>query len=570
MRRLLIAGLLFHYILQGNLFSQDLIRKRAGFLTDSILKTRGEAYIAIPNNRLKASHLIPGKLIFDKFTDSLTYFYVNLQSFKHLTESGIDFYYVIPPSLTGSIHMAVSVNEVLNGSGYPTYLQYLAIMDSFRLRYPSICRIDTIGYSKTGKLILAARLHSGNYKPGDRPVIMYSSTIHGDEPLGYVLMLRILDDLLKGYGLNNDCTDILNEMVILINPLANPDGTYFTADTTIYGAIRENRNYVDLNRDFPERVKGDDPINFNWQPENRAMMEYTWKYKPSLSANFHGGSEVVNYPWDAVPEKHPDDQWFHMISKEFADTLRKLNQNFGNLFPPDGITNGYAWYVVYGGRQDYVTYFLNGREVTIELSNEKIPLATSLSFYWLANKYSLINYLKEGLYGIWGVVTDSEYGTPIKSKVEIPGHDQLNSFVNSDQSTGKLFRYLYEGNYDFQVTSDGYATKNLTGIHVLNHQRTDLSIKLTSLKQLVEKSDILIIPNPFSDKFTFLVKAETQEDCEVRIYDYNGRLVYTGFFISIPGVNQMEVDLSNNNNGIYTLKLSMGNRIIRRKIVKVR
>jgi hypothetical protein len=33
-----------------------------------------------------------------------------------------------------------------------------------------------------------------------------------------------------------------------------------------------------------------------------------------------------------------------------------------------GVTNGYDWYRITGGRQDYVTWFLRGREVTIEVS----------------------------------------------------------------------------------------------------------------------------------------------------------------------------------------------------------
>src|SRR3990172_7150560 len=119
MKRLLISVLFITYILQGHLFSQELIRKRADFLTDSILKARGEAYIAIPHTRLKGFRQLPGKLILDKYTDSLSFFYLNRLSYLQLKETGIEFYYVIPPSLAGPVYMARSVAEVLDGSGYP-------------------------------------------------------------------------------------------------------------------------------------------------------------------------------------------------------------------------------------------------------------------------------------------------------------------------------------------------------------------------------------------------------------------------------------------------------------------
>ena len=39
----------------------------------------------------------------------------------------------------------------------------------------------------------------------------------------------------------------------------------------------------------------------------------------------------------------------------------------------NGITNGWDWYEVDGGRQDFMNYFKLCRESTIELSNTKTP-----------------------------------------------------------------------------------------------------------------------------------------------------------------------------------------------------
>ena len=48
----------------------------------------------------------------------------------------------------------------------------------------------------------------------------------------------------------------------------------------------------------------------------------------------------------------------------------------------NGVTRGDVWYQIYGGRQDFVTYELQGREVTIELDDQIILLLLLNSLYY--------------------------------------------------------------------------------------------------------------------------------------------------------------------------------------------
>ena len=50
----------------------------------------------------------------------------------------------------------------------------------------------------------------------------------------------------------------------------------------------------------------------------------------------------------------------------------------------NGITNGWDWYEVDGGRQDYMNYFRYCKEFTLELSNDKTPNPNDLSDLWEA------------------------------------------------------------------------------------------------------------------------------------------------------------------------------------------
>ena len=70
--------------------------------------------------------------------------------------------------------------------------------------------------------------------------------MHGDELTGYVLMLRFIDDILNKYNVDSRITNLVNEIDIWINPLANPDGAYAGGNNNVWGATRSNANFIDL------------------------------------------------------------------------------------------------------------------------------------------------------------------------------------------------------------------------------------------------------------------------------------------------------------------------------------
>jgi murein tripeptide amidase MpaA len=113
--------------------------------------------------------------------------------------------------------------------------------------------------------------------------------MHGDEPLGYLLMLRLAEYLLMNYDTDPYVRTLTDNIEIWINPLFNPDGAYFLSDTSIHGATRFNSNQIDLNRDFPDiRFPGES--NTPRQAETLAMMHFMEDIQPVLAANFHGGA----------------------------------------------------------------------------------------------------------------------------------------------------------------------------------------------------------------------------------------------------------------------------------------
>ena len=361
---------------------------------------------------------------------------------------------------------------------YPTYETYLAMMDSFAVQYPTLCVIETIGVSVQGRLLLAAKISNNVTVEEDEPELFYTSTMHGDETTGYVLLLRFIDSLLTTYGVDSGVTNFVNNVELYVNPLANPDGTYHGGNSTVAGATRYNVNGVDLNRNFPDPDEGDHPDGNSWQSETLAMMTFASSRSIVLSANFHGGAEVVNYPWDTWSTRHTDDAWLQQLSRIYAESCHAHSPAGYMTDLVNGITNGWDWYPVAGGRQDYMTFWMGSRETTIELSNTKLLPAAQLPNFWVYNRASLFSYLRQALIGIRGIVTDSITGLPLAATIKILSHDADSSEVYTDPDVGDYHRMIASGTWNLQCIAPGYISKTVSGIAVGGGNAVVVNIQL--------------------------------------------------------------------------------------------
>ena len=65
----------------------------------------------------------------------------------------------------------------------------------------------------------------------------------------------------------------------------------------------------------------------------------------------------MNYPWDRWSVQHADNGWFYMISRAWADTVHIYSGQGYMNYLDNGVTNGYDWYVVYGGQAGLCNIF---------------------------------------------------------------------------------------------------------------------------------------------------------------------------------------------------------------------
>jgi hypothetical protein len=110
-------------------------------------------------------------------------------------------YKILPhPGDAEGIVMSSDLKSIRAWDVYPTYEAYVQMMYQFAANYPDLCRIVDAGNSVNGRKILFAVISDNVNVKEAEPQFMYSSTMHGDETTGYVLMLRLIDSLLTSYG----------------------------------------------------------------------------------------------------------------------------------------------------------------------------------------------------------------------------------------------------------------------------------------------------------------------------------------------------------------------------------
>lgn len=396
-----------------------------------------------------------GAFVFDKDKSVLRSLAVNTDlTFDHPSSEGFEVYgprglydFLKKSNISYSELHAVELSEAAD---YPSPEQIEAELRDLNKQYPQLTQLIEIGRSNDGRPLLVLKISDNAAVDETEPEFKYISSMHGDEITGREMMVDLASYLLKNYQTNPEIKKLVDSTEIFIMASMNPDGSYRRQ--------RGNAHNVDLNRDFPDFSTSDNQdIATGREVETQSIMNFEKTRQFALSSNFHGGSEVMNYAWDTIPDDHPFKNMLVEIALDYTSHVPYIKQS--NEFE-NGITNGYAWYEVNGGMQDWSYYWYNDLQFTVEVSSTKWPSYSKIPYYIEQNREALISQIN--LIHTGGGFVLEQSGINGKVKITQVGASGNKILGNYNFRNSEFYKVLPQGEYSFEITSSQFnGTKSV-------------------------------------------------------------------------------------------------------------
>ncbi len=324
--------------------------------------------------------------------------------------------------------------------GWPTHKVLTQQLKELAAKYPQIIKLFSIGKSVKGRDLWVVKISDNVNVDEPEPEFKYIANMHGDEIVGRDVMVKLIEDMAANYNKDPEITALVNNTEIFIMPTMNPDGSM--------KRTRANADWIDLNRDFPDFTTSDSRNTMEGRAvETQLVMKFQAAHHFALSANFHGGAVVVNYPWDTTEERHPLQNLIEEISLAYATPNPTMHSSYRF---ENGIVNGYDWYEVNGGMQDWSYYYYNDLQVTLEISQEKWPSYNQLDKFYQENRQSCLDYMEKIHQGGGFYLNDNSAGevTIIDKNGNLP---TLGPFTYWG---GEFYSVLPNGEYTFKIVKE--------------------------------------------------------------------------------------------------------------------
>jgi len=343
---------------------------------------------------------------------------------------------------------------------YLTYAQFRDTMATIAANNPGICRLETLGTSYNGNLLLAMKVSDNPAIHENEPAVHFEGDIHGDEKIGWAVAFEMLKYLVSRYGTDTLVTRLVNTREIWLLPMYNPDG-YISMS-------RYNGNGVDMNRNWGwnwgwEYNMGVAPFS---EPENRAAMGHILRHPFVMYVSFHAGTEYISYPWSCSDDAAPEKSLLDFLSVRYAaPNGYEVGQGYQGMYPINGSTKDW----------DYGQGMMGW---SIEVHYTKTPPASEIEPTFQRNRTAMLEFFHRAGQGIHGTVTDATSAEPVHAQVWVSPADWP-SF--NEATLGDFHRFYLPGTYDVTITAPGYRDTTFNDVVVPNSgdSSVTLDVQLT-------------------------------------------------------------------------------------------
>ena len=288
---------------------------------------------------------------------------------------------------------------------YLTLDEIYAALDEAAKDFPKLATVSEYGRSVKGRPLKMMIISTG---PGDKPRILYSANIHGNEMAGNMICLELIRYFTAGYGHDRDATYLLDRVDVFVIPVLNPDGMARTVEQqdkmgAVLTLTRKNEHGVDLNRNFPfppealVRLKDSAGSNRKWmpnfrgtdplsEPETQALDALFARYGFLVHCNYHTSGGIILSPPATLPEPGPDDGLFGRMRRDYQ----------GKMFDPYVEHTELEFYPTIGSLDDYMYHRYGTLTITMEVGKHSLRRAlrgchhgTCSPVFWASNVFKV-------------------------------------------------------------------------------------------------------------------------------------------------------------------------------------
>jgi hypothetical protein len=360
---------------------------------------------------------------------------------------------------------------------YLTYQEFVDTMNVMAVNNPSICHLETLATTTTGKYLLAMKVSDNAATDEAEPAILWDANTHGDEKIGWAVAYEFLKYLLSNYGSNPEVTYLVDNREIWICPMFNPDG--------YANGYRENANSVDMNRNWgwmwgEEYEPGSAVMG---ERETRGLGNKLFNMPVAIWVSYHAGEEMIPYPWsyttyDTIPENLAIDA----LSAGYSARGNGYTYGQGSLI----------MYLINGSTKDLGYGTMGAMAWSIEVNYSKTPPASEIDPTFVRNRDAQLWFCRMAGHGIQGTVTDSITGLPVRAQIWL---SPFNWASFSERTNGDYHRFALPGTYSITVAAPGYAPRTVGNVVVPNSGDSVATV------------DVQLSPGPSNPLFGFQVIA---------------------------------------------------------------